>query len=139
MSRPRYYRWLPVYQWLAGLCDSATGASLVFAPAGTLALIGVRNPPQPPEFAAFTGVFVLSVGLACLYAAVLPRTKANAPYWRAVWGLTATTRLLVAAFLLWKILSGRLEPAWVTVALTDASLGVFQCVGLLSGWLRFGD
>ena len=53
-------RWLPIFQWLAGSCDTATGVLLVFAPAWTLKLMGVQRLPQPVEFASFVGVFVLA-------------------------------------------------------------------------------
>jgi hypothetical protein len=127
--------WLTVYQWLAGLCDVATGLLLVFTPGLCLSLMGVRQGPQPLEYAGFIGVFVLSVGLAYLYAAVEPLTAATAAHWQTVWWLTAWSRSLVAAFLTWKILAGGLEAAWVTVALTDGALAAFQWTGLRAGWL----
>ncbi len=137
MSRIRQPHWLLLYQWLAGLCDVTTEALLAFAPSWTLSLIGVRHGPQPVEFTSFIGVFVLSVGVAYLYAARLPMITANAPRWQTVWWLTALSRTLVAVFLLWKISAGRLEMAWLTVALTDGALAIFQWIGLRKGWLCF--
>ncbi len=137
MNQTRPTRWLPAYQWLAGLCDVTTGVLLVFAPAWTLKLMGVKGGPQPVDFAAFIGVFVLSVGLAYWYAARLPMNTANAPRWQAVWWLTALSRTLVAGFLFWKIFGGKIEMAWLTVALTDGFLATFQWVGLHKRWLAF--
>jgi len=139
MNKNQRSFWLRVYQWSAGLCDLTTGILLVLAPAWTLALMGVKHAPQPVEFAAFIGVFVLSVGVAYLYAARLPMTSANAPCWQTIWWLTAMSRTLVAAFLGWKFFSGRLETAWLTVALTDGVLAAFQWLGLRQGWLAFND
>lgn len=129
--------WLPAYQWLAGLCDATTGVLLVVAPGWTLALMGVKEMPVPLEFASFIGVFVLSVGWACLHAAGLPRNAANAPRWQTVWWVTALTRTLVAVFLLAKILTGHMEIAWLTVAVTDGALAIFQWHGLRANWLDF--
>ena len=137
MTPIRRSLWLLVYQWLAGLCDVTTGGLLVFAPGWTLSLMKVRRASQPLEFTAFIGVFVLSVGVAYLYAARLPMNTANAPRWQTVWWLTAISRTLVAGFLMWKIFAGRMETAWFTVALTDGVLAIFQWVGLRQGWLSF--
>jgi hypothetical protein len=137
MNNAHPFRWLPLYQWLAGSCDTATGLLLMFAPGWTLALMGVRHAPQPVEFAAYIGAFVLSVGIAYFYAAWLPMDAANAPRWQTVWLLTALSRTLVAGFLTWHMIAGRMEMAWISVALTDGALALFQWVGLSKGWLRF--
>jgi hypothetical protein len=134
MSRMRTTRWLPIYQWLAGMGEVTTGVLLVFAPNWTLSLMGVQA-PHPVEFAGFIGVFVLSVGVSYWYAAWVPITSDNLERWRAVWWLTALSRSLVAGFLTWKILAGSLETAWLTVALTDGVLSIFQWTGLRAGWL----
>jgi hypothetical protein len=139
MSRILPSRWLQLYQCLAGLCDVTTGVLLVFAPSWTLTLMGVRHIPHPNDFASFIGAFVLSVGISYLYAARLPMNAANAPRWQTVWSLTALSRTSVAGFLAWKILTGHLESAWLTVAFTDGLLAVFQWIGLRAGWLCFKD
>jgi hypothetical protein len=139
MSRIPASRWLLVYQSLAGMCDVTTGALLLFAPGWTLTRMGVQRLPQPVDFASFIGAFVLSVGVAYLYAARLPMNAVNAPRWQTVWWLTALSRTSVAGFLAWKILTGHLEPAWLTVALTDGFLAGFQWIGLRAGWLCFKD
>ena len=125
-----------VYQWLAGLCDTITGLLLIFAPARTLELMGVQRAPQPVAFVGFIGVFVLGVGLSYLYVACLPLNSKTAPRWQTVWWLTSLTRTLVSAFLAWQILAGRMEKAWLAVAITDGVLAVFQWIGLFCGWLE---
>ena len=137
MNHTRQPHWLLVYQWLAGTCDVTTGVLLVFAPSWTLSLMGVRHGSQPVEFTSFIGVFVLSVGVSYLYAARLPMIASNTPRWQTVWWLTALSRTLVAGFLLWKISAGGLETAWLTVALTDGALAIFQWIGLRKGCLCF--
>jgi hypothetical protein len=132
-------RWLPIFQWLAGSCDTATGVLLVVAPAWTLKLMGVQWLPQPIEFASFVGVFVLGVGLAYLSLARLPLNAKTAPRWQTGWALTALIRSLVAGFLTWQILAGRMENAWLAVAATDGALAIFQWTGLKCGWLDFKD
>lgn len=137
MNRKRFKIFLLAYQFLAGACDTATGVLLVFAPKWTLALMGVARHSFPPAATAFVGTFVLSVGLAYLYAARLPMNPANAPRWQTVWILTALTRSLVSGFLFWQIAIKQMEPAWLTVAFTDGALAVVQWIGLEKGWLRF--
>jgi hypothetical protein len=137
MSRERIKHFLPAYQLLAGSCDTATGVFLVFAPAWTLALMGVTHSSFAPAATSFVGTFVLSVGLAYLYALRLPMNPANAPRWQTVWLLTALTRTLVAAFLLWQIAARQMESAWLMVAFTDGALAAVQWIGLAKGWLRF--
>jgi hypothetical protein len=128
---------LLAYQIPAGLCDATTGLLLIFAPAWTLALMGVKHSSFPPAAGSFVGTFVLSVGLSYLYAAKLPMNAANAPRWQTVWILTALIRSLVAAFLFWQIARHQMETAWRTVALTDGALAAVQWVGLGNGWLKF--
>jgi hypothetical protein len=132
-------RWLPAFQWLAGAGDTATGALLLVAPTMTLKWMGVQQLPQPIEFASFIGAFVLGVGLTYLWAARWPRDAKTAARWQTLWTVTALIRSLVAGFLTWQLLAGRLEKAWVTVALTDGTLAVFQWTGLKLGWLEFKD
>ena len=126
MNCSRRSLWLSVYQWSAGLCDTTIGILLIIAPYSTLSLMGVRPVPQPLEMVSFVGVFVLSVGIAYVYAARLPRIAANAARWETVWWLTALSRALVSAFLFWRVIGNRLEMAWLSVAITDGVLAVFQ-------------
>ena len=121
------------YQLITGLSDTSTGLLLVFAPALTLHLMKLQVAPEALPFLSYVGVFVLSVGIACLYGGtVIHRTEKL----EVVWLLTAVTRALVALFVLAKILEGKLQPGWVTVAITDALFASIQVFGLQKGWLR---
>jgi hypothetical protein len=91
------------------------------------------------EVVSFVGAFVLSVGLAYLCAARWPMNSRFAPRWQTVWLLTALSRSLVAIFLTWQIIAGKMETAWLTVALTDGALATVQWIGLKRGWLNFKD
>ena len=137
MSRKRLKSILLAYQLLAGFGDTLTGGLLVISPAWTLRLMGISHPVAADAGMSFIGVFVLSVGLAYVYASRLPMDPANAPRWQTVWFLTALSRTLVAAFLGWQIVTGRMEAAWLQVAFTDGALGAVQWLGLAKGWLRF--
>ena len=132
-------RLLLAYQLLTGLSDSSTGLLLLFAPALTLHLMRLRPAPEALPFLSYIGAFVLSVGIACLYGALLLRRKLFAEKLEVVWLLTAITRALVAAFVLTKILTGPLEPGWITVALSDGAFAIFQFLGLAKGWLRLAE
>lgn len=137
MNRNRFKQFLLAYQLLAGSCDTATGVFLIFAPTWTLTLMGAAQSSFPPSATSFVGTFVLSVGLAYLYAAKLPMNTANAPRWQTVWLLTALSRTLVAGFLVWQIIAKQMESAWLTVAFTDGVLATLQWIGLAKGWLQF--
>ena len=137
MNRNRFKQFLIAYQLLAGSSDTATGVLLVFTPAWTLKLMGVVHSSFPPAATSFIGIFVLSVGLAYLYAAKLPMNAANAPRWQTVWLLTALSRTLVAGFLFWQTITKQMESAWLTVAFTDGTLATVQSIGLAKGWLQF--
>lgn len=126
---------LLAYQVLTGLSDSTTGFLLVLAPALTLHLMKVHVAEESLPFLSYIGVFVLSVGIACLYGAVLVRA-ASPDKLEVVWLLTAITRGLVAVFVTAKVASGALEAGWTTVAFTDGAFALLQFVGLARGWLR---
>ena len=139
MTKHRALFWLLTYQYLAGLSDTSAGWFLVLEPQWTLTLMGVRRIPQPIEFASFVGVFVLGVGVTYLYATRLPFVAFNTARWQTIWALTALIRTLVAVFLLGEILLGRMERAWLAVAVTDGTLALIQWIGLSKGWLNFED
>jgi hypothetical protein len=125
------------YQLLAGLSDASTGTLLIAAPAATLDLMRVHASPEALPFLSYVGVFVLAVGIACLYGAWLLTTyPVLVEKLQTVWLLTAITRGLVSAFVVAKILSGSLEPGWITVAMTDGAFALLQAFGLARGWLR---
>jgi hypothetical protein len=130
-------RLLLSYQLFTGLSDASTGVLLIFEPALTLRLMRLRVPP-PDTFAflSFVGAFVLSVGIACLYGAILAMHPASTSKLEVVWLLTAITRGLVAAFILAEILLGSLETGWVIVAIADGVFALLQGIGLTKGWLN---
>ena len=124
------------YQSLTGLSDSSTGVLLIVAPATTLHMMRLHAPQDALPYLSYVGVFVLSVGITCLYGGGLLATRpVLVQKLEAVWLLTAITRGLVAIFVVAKILSGSFEPGWITVALTDGAFALLQAIGLARGWL----
>jgi len=129
-------RFLLGYQLLTGLSDASTGVLLIVAPAITLHMMRLHVQQDALPYLSYVGVFVFSVGIACLYGAGLLTTRPIlVQKLEAVWLLTAITRGLVAIFVVAKILSGSLEHGWVTVALTDGAFALLQTIGLARGWL----
>jgi hypothetical protein len=130
-------RWLIVYQFVAGLCDTSTGLLLIAAPAWTLGLMGLSVIPQPVAFVRYIGVFVLSVGLTYLWAAARWPLMPHAHIaWAAQWKITALIRSLVALFIVWQVVSGAVEPRWISVAFSDGAFALIQIIGLAKGWLE---
>jgi hypothetical protein len=131
-----FRRWLILYQYAAGLCDTSTGILLIAAPAWTLGLMGLTIIPQPIAFVRYIGVFVLSLGLTYLWAAICwPLTPKAQIAWSTQWKITALIRTLVALFVVWQVASAAVEVRWMSVALTDAVFAVIQWTGLAKGWL----
>ena len=124
------------YQLITGLSDTSTGVMLIVAPTLTLHLMKLQARPDALPFLSYVGVFVLSVGLACLYGAMLTTPRVRVEKLEVIWLLTAVTRALVALFVVTKVVSGKLEAGWITVAITDALFASIQAVGLAKGWLR---
>jgi len=132
-------RLLLAYQLVTGLSDTGTGVLLIAAPNLTLRLMKLHAAPDALPYLSYVGVFVLSVGIACLYGALLINRSATTQETQkleVVWMLTAITRALVALFVIAKIVSGALEPGWITVALTDGAFAALQFLGLARGWLN---
>ncbi|MBW4037633.1 MAG: hypothetical protein HIU91_01960 [Acidobacteria bacterium] len=129
-------RLLFAYQILTGLSDASTGLLLIVAPVFTLRLMQLHAAPAALPFLSYAGVFVLSVGIACFYGAILTRRPLMADKLEVVWLLTGITRALVAAFVLVSIVSKTLEAGWITVAITDGAIALFQFYGLARGWLK---
>lgn len=123
------------YQLLIGLSDTATGAMLIVAPVFTLRLMDLEVPVDSLPFLSFIGAFVLSVGLACLYGALLVAYRKGPCKLETVWLITAITRSSVAIFLVSQILVHTLEAGWLTVALTDGACVLIQAIGLRRGWV----
>jgi hypothetical protein len=132
MNRPI----LLAYQWAIGISDTSTGILLIVAPVFTLRLMGLHVPAEAIPFLSFIGAFVLSVGLSCIYGALLMVRRAGSERLEMVWLLTAFTRSGVAIFLLSQIIPQTLEAGWLTVAASDGACVVIQAVGLRKGWLR---
>lgn len=126
---------LLIYQSLTGLSDTATGALLWVAPASALRLMGLHVPADALPLIAFIGAFVFSVGLSCLYGAMLVAYVAPSSRLETVWLLTAFARSAVAIYVAQAILTGDLEPRWAAVALFDAACVVVQAIGLRRKWL----
>jgi hypothetical protein len=124
------------YQLLTGASDTSTGVLLIIAPSTTLYLMRLHVSLESLPFLSYVGIFVLSVGIACLYGAWLLTTyPVLVQKLQTVWLLTAITRGLVAIYVVAKVFSGSLEPGWITVALTDGAFALLQAVGLARGWL----
>ncbi len=123
------------YQVLTGLSDTSTGLLLLFAPALTLRLMGVHVPADALPFLSYIGAFVLGVGIACFYGAILAMGLFFVERLEVVWLLTSITRGLVAVFVGVSILRGTLEAGWATVAVTDGAIALVQAFALWRGWL----
>lgn len=135
MTSPNRH-WLLLYQYVAGLCDSVTGLLLITAPVSTLHLMGLTIIPQPVAFVRYIGVFVLSVGLSYLWAAVRwPLTSPARIGWSTQWKITAMIRTLVALFVVWQVATAGIEARWIAVAFSDGAFAVIQWVGLQQGWI----
>lgn len=129
-------RLLFLYQMFTGLSDASTGLLLLFAPALTLHLMKLHAASNALPFLSYIGVFVLSVGIACLYGAVLTYRPLMSEKLEVVWLLTGITRALVAVFVIVSILEKTLEKGWITVAITDGAIALLQLYGLIMGWLK---
>jgi hypothetical protein len=123
------------YQWLIGISDTLTGALLIVAPEFTLHRMGLHVPSDALAYLQFIGAFVLSVGLACLYGAMVMVRRGSPCTLQAVWLLTAMTRASVAVFVLAQVFGHGLEPGWLTVAASDGACVLIQAIGLGKGWL----
>jgi hypothetical protein len=128
-------RLLFAYQILTGLSDTSTGLLLIAAPVLTLRLMHLHAVADTLPFLSYIGAFVLSVGLACLYGALLITRPFFAAKLEVVWLLTAITRGTVAIFVISKVATGALEIGWVTVAISDGGLALLQVIGIARGWL----
>ena len=131
MTRPI----LLAYQLLIGISDTATGIMLIVAPEFTLRLMHLGAPSDALTYVSFVGAFVFSVGLACLYGALVIARRGSRRPVETVWLLTAFTRASVAIFVAVQILNHSLPLGWITVALTDGACVVIQATGLRKCWL----
>jgi hypothetical protein len=123
------------YQWFTGMSDTATGVLLCVAPMFTLQLMGVRAADENSPYLSYIGAFVLAVGLSCLYGVYVVADGSRLERLEVVWLLTALSRATVAIYLGKSVLTGTLEPAWLTVAVFDGLCALLQCVGLKRKWI----
>ncbi len=123
------------YQLLIGLSDTITGALLMTTPAFTLGLMRLHAPTDALPFLSFIGAFVLSVGLSCLYGALLMIRRGSRFRLEAVWLLTSIIRASVAIFVITQILTHMLPAGWLTIAITDGACVLIQTTGIRRGWL----
>lgn len=123
------------YQLLTGISDTLTGALLIIAPALTLRMMSLSAPSDALVYVSFVGAFVFSVGLACLYGALLAYRASCRSRLEVVWLLTAIARASVAFFVIGQVVAGALQPGWLTVAATDGVCVLIQAIGLRRGWL----
>lgn len=114
---------------LVGAMDGVTGLLLIYAPAGTLAMLGIAPPPAAAlVFVKWIGVFVAAVGLSYGLALLNPR------HGGMVWAVTALVRILVGVFVVWQISAGELAIPWAVVAVTDLLVAGVQVALLRAGW-----
>ena len=135
MIRPslKALRWVQV---LLGSMDTLTGVLLVFAPAVTLKLMGITHVEGSLTMVSWVGVFVFSVGASYFLVGWGSGGDEALAAWRMQWKMSALVRIAVGCFVLWKLITGELEPAWWSVALTDLVVAAGQILGLRQGWLR---
>jgi hypothetical protein len=114
-----------------GSMDALTGILLIFFPVLVLKMLKIEPPSADAlVFLSWIGVFVMSVGLS--YGLALgKRGRAE-----AVWVFTSLVRIMVAVFLMVRILDGSLQRAWALVALSDAVVALIQIAILRAGWWR---
>jgi hypothetical protein len=123
------------YQLLTGASDTATGALLMITPALTLQLLHLPAPATELIFPALVGAFVLSVGLSCLYGALVAYRGGAKKELEMIWLLTAFSRASVAIFVFEQVLAGTLASGWLAVAGYYAVCVLVQATGLRKRWL----
>ncbi len=121
-----------IFSILIGLCDSITGLLLMISPVFTLTLMQIKEVPAEIVYMKFIGAFVFSVGSLYLIAIVSTIRNNSLEALRNVWLSTAWIRLVIFSFTIIQIVFGNLEITWISVSLTDLSIGVFQLYWLYS-------
>jgi hypothetical protein len=123
---------LKLWSIAMGSMDALTGLLLVLAPGMVLDLLGIAPPsPDAMVFISWIGVFVTAVGLSYGFALGKGRGRGE-----AVWIFTSLVRLLVAVFLIVRILDESLARPWALVALADGAVAVVQIAILRKGWWK---
>ena len=124
-------KFVRLWSIVMGSMDALTGLWLITWPAGVLQVLAIPLPSADAMvFLSWIGTFVMAVGLS--YALALGSLTRAA----TVWWFTAMVRLLVAAFLTTKMLSGALVFAWLPVAVSDATVALVQLALLRTRWWR---
>jgi hypothetical protein len=119
------FPWLRGYALAVGAMDTATGILLIAAPALTLRLMWIAQQPAEPVWLRFVGAFVTGVGLIYLYP--LAASGGRGPVLlAAALEFTAIVRGSVGLVVAASVVRGALPAAWLTVAITDLALAVFQ-------------
>ena len=122
--------------WVSGLigaCDAITGIMLLFSPVFTLRLMGVAIPPVDIVYLRYIGVFVFGVGASYFPPIVCDSARKSSESILTAWRITTLIRFCVGTFVLFQLIQHTLEPAWISVAITDLSIGVFQIFLLKKG------
>ena len=122
------------YQLIIGLSDTSTGVLLMVAPELTLRMMRLHAPDDALPYLSFTGAFVSSVGITCLYGAFIVARRCAPTKLELVWLLTAIIRASVAIFLIGQVVAGTLAAGWLMVAVVDGSCVLIQAIGLRQGW-----
>jgi hypothetical protein len=111
-------RWLLIG---SGVCDLATGAALLVAPARVFAGLGLPAPPvEAWILVRWLGLFVGCVGLAGVWPRFAPARLAAAVE------ITTVARLAVAGFLAVAICGNALPTPWLLVGTFDAVVALGQ-------------
>lgn len=123
-------RWVYGMMLLAGLMDATTGALLLAAPWWTLNLMGITVLPLEPLYQRWIGAFVCSVGCAYLIPFLLPAGSARDQRSMGILTMATVVRIFIAGFTGVAIATGALEPAWLSVTFTDATLAILHILAL---------
>lgn len=122
--------WVYVMMFLAGLMDATTGALLLAAPNWTLRLMGITTLPLEPLYQQWIGAFVCSVGCSYLFPFLLRAGPDRDRRSTGILTMATIVRIFIAVFSGVAIARGALEPAWISVTLTDGTLATLQIIAL---------
>jgi len=139
MRSPTQQRLTLGISWIAGLIDSSTGIGLIFLPSFTLKLMGLHESSYSLPYIQFIGAFVLGIGSLYLWGLGFTKRQSSWIPLRYAWMATGWTRILVGMTTGILILKGTLLTTWVSVPLTDLSVGFFQLLWILSNRFPLND
>ena len=126
--------WIPL---LAGFGDFLTGVFLILFPEWTLEMMWIKKVPLEKVYIQFIGSFVAGVGLSYLfsYFQVLLKGKGFQTL-RGLFYSTTLIRFSVSSVLLWVVLRGTMDVAWLSVCFYDSSVAAYQVYLLKKGFLE---